>query len=398
MRTGNVHQDASLLRKALLNELNPAEKEAFNQLLKEDRGLNELYLHLQTKGNIEPMLDEYRKYSAKKGYQNFMQHIETEKTKKRRIGMIRWWYSAAAVVVLAVGLSFWWLSRPADMDMATEQMAIISPGDTKGELILPDGNKIDVNKKNLDVNVDGVKVSYHQGVLSYVDKAASKDHLDENAVPDYNKLVIPRGGENTVVLSDGTTVRLNAGSKLTYPVRFVGSERRVLLEGEAYFDVAKDEKHRFVVQTRLGTVSVLGTAFNVNAYNDDENCYTTLVRGTVKFETAGQKEITLKPGEQAITTPNGISKKQVDVEEYIGWVNGTYVFKDKTLGDIMRTFSKWYDISVYYQTPALRDLMYSGNLKRYDTINSFLDALTLTGDIRYKINGKKVLIYEIDEE
>ena len=213
-----------------------------------------------------------------------------------------------------------------------------------------------------------------------------------------NELVIPRGGENTVILADGTTVHLNAGSKLTYPVRFAGKRRIVRLEGEAYFDVAGDENHPFVVQTHLGEITVLGTEFNVNAYADTPVCYTTLVHGKVKFSTLNAETVTLSPGEQAVVFANSSTKRKVDLEEYVGWVDGMYIFNDRPLGDIMKTFERWYDIQVYYETPNLRDITYSGNLKRYGTINSFLDALELTGDLTYKISGRNILIYDKVEE
>ena len=104
--------------------------------------------------------------------------------------------------------------------------------------------------------------------------------------------------------------------------------------------------------------------------------------------------VTLQPGEQAVVSANGTEKRTVDLDEYIGWVNGVYNFKNRSLGEIMETFERWYDIQIYYETPDLRDITYSGSLKRYGTINSFLDALELTGDLTYKISGRKVLIYD----
>ena len=111
------------------------------------------------------------------------------------------------------------------------------------------------------------------------------------------------------------------------------------LEGEAYFDVRKDEEHPFVVRTRFGEVTVLGTAFNINAYNDADACYTTLVYGKVNFSTPDQNTITLAPGEQAVVSSRGIEKRAVDVNEYIGWAQGVYVFNNKRLGDIMKPSS-----------------------------------------------------------
>ena len=145
--------------------------------------------------------------------------------------------------------------------------------------------------------VDGVQVKYKKGVLSYqptVTTQHEEESTEEKPVKS-NELVIPRGGENTVILADGTTVHLNAGSKPTYPVRFAGKRRVVALEGEAYFDVVKDETRPFIVQTHLGEVTVLGTAFNINAYTD-ASVYTTLVHGKVQFSSSSIGTIILSPG------------------------------------------------------------------------------------------------------
>ena len=213
-------------------------------------------------------------------------------------------------------------------------------------------------------------------------------------VLEMNKIVVPPGQRANLTLSDGTNVWLNACSEMTYPASFSEDIRRVSLKGEAYFDVRKDEEHPFVVRTRFGEVTVLGTAFNINAYNDADACYTTLVYGKVNFSTPDQNTITLAPGEQAVASSRGIEKRAVDVNEYIGWAQGVYVFNNKRLGDIMKTFERWYDVHVYYEKESLRDLTYSGDLQRYGTINTFLNALELTGDIYYRINGRNILIYE----
>ena len=202
------------------------------------------------------------------------------------------------------------------------------------------------------------------------------------------------GQRASVVLPDGTKVWLNSHTKLNYKSDYGVKERSVSLSGEAYFEVVQDESHPFVVQTHLGEVMVLGTAFNVNAYTNASVCYTTLVRGKVQFSAPNVGTVTLQPGEQAVVSANGTEKRTVDLDEYIGWVNGVYNFKNRSLGEIMETFERWYDIQVYYETPDLRDITYSGSLKRYGAVNSFLDALELTGDLTYKISGRKVLIYD----
>ncbi|WP_346990363.1 FecR domain-containing protein [Bacteroides caccae] len=393
----NIYQDAALMRKFLLGEANEAERKELEKRLAECPDLKKVYEQLQNSETLKAAFGEYKDYSSKKAYQSFLQKIGRMEKKERKPSISRvWWYAAAAVIVLAVGLSFYMSNFYSAVE---EKRVLIQPGTQQAQLTLPDGSIIDVDKKEVNVVVDGVQVKYKKGVLSYqptVTTQHEEESTEEKPVKS-NELVIPRGGENTVILADGTTVHLNAGSKLTYPVRFAGKRRVVALEGEAYFDVVKDETRPFIVQTHLGEVTVLGTAFNINAYTD-ASVYTTLVHGKVQFSSSSIGTIILSPGEQAVVSANGSEKRMVDLDEYVGWVDGRYVFNNRPLGEIMQTFERWYDIQVYYETPHLRDITYSGSLKRYGTINSFLDALELTGDLTYKISGRNILIYDKVEE
>lgn len=393
----NIYQDAALMRKFLLGEANEAERKELEKRLAECPDLKKVYEQLQNGETLKAAFGEYKDYSSKKAYQSFLQKIGRMEKKERKPSISRvWWYAAAAVIVLAAGLSFYMSNFYSAVE---EKRVLIQPGTQQAQLTLPDGSIIDVDKKEVNVVVDGVQVKYKKGVLSYqptVTTQHEEESTEEKPVKS-NELVIPRGGENTVILADGTTVHLNAGSKLTYPVRFAGKRRVVALEGEAYFDVVKDETRPFIVQTHLGEVTVLGTAFNINAYTD-ASVYTTLVHGKVQFSSSSIGTIILSPGEQAVVSANGSEKRMVDLDEYVGWVGGRYVFNNRPLGEIMQTFERWYDIQVYYETPHLRDITYSGSLKRYGTINSFLDALELTGDLTYKISGRNILIYDKVEE
>lgn len=393
----NVYQDAALIKKVLLGEANEAEQQELEKRLAECPDLQKVYEQLQNGETVKVAFGEYQNYSSKNAYQSFLQKIGQMDPKEQKRRSLRiWWYAAAAVVTLVIALSFYMSNY---ISPEKEGKTLIQPGTQQAQLTLPDGSVIDVHKKEVSVVVDGVQVKYKKGVLSYqptVTTEHEEKDVEEQPVGS-NELTIPRGGENTVILSDGTTVHLNAGSKLTYPVRFAGKRRIVHLEGEAYFDVMADEEHPFVVQTHLGEVTVLGTAFNVNAYADAP-VYTTLVHGKVQFSSPNAEPITLLPGEQVIVSANGSEKRAVNLEEYVGWVDGMYVFNNRPLGEIMKTFERWYDIQVYYEVPHLRDITYSGSLKRYGTINSFLDALELTGDLTYKISGRNILIYDKVEE
>lgn len=395
----NIYNDAALMKKSLLGEASEAEQQELENRLAECPELQQIYEQLQNGETLKTAFGEYQNYSSKKAYRSFLQHIEQGEKKQSKRKILRgWWYAAAAVVVMAIGLSFYLMNDNLSVE---NNKVIIEPGTQQAQLIFPDGSIIDVHEEEVNVIVDGVKVKYEKGILSYEPTVATQQK-EESAVEQpvqSNELVIPRGGENTVVLADGTTVHLNAGSKLTYPVRFAGKRRTVVLQGEAYFEVTKDENRPFVVQTHLGEVTVLGTEFNINAYADANVCYTTLVRGKVSFSASDSGEsVTLLPGEQAVATAVSVEKRAVDLDEYVGWVDGIYTFNNRTLGEIMQTFERWYDIQVYYETPDLRNMTYSGNLKRYGTINSFLDALELTGDLDYKITGRNILIYDKQKE
>lgn len=389
----NIYNDAALMKKALLGEASEVEQQELENRLAECPELQQIYEQLQNGETLKNAFGEYQNYSSKKAYRSFLQHIEQGEKKQSKRKILRgWWYAAAAVVVMAIGLSFYLMNDNLSVE---NNKVIIEPGTQQAQLIFPDGSIIDVHEEEVNVIVDGVKVKYEKGILSYEPTVTTQQKEEVEQPIQSNELVIPRGGENTVVLADGTTVHLNAGSKLTYPVRFAGKRRTVVLQGEAYFEVTKDENRPFVVQTHLGEVTVLGTEFNVNAYADADVCYTTLVRGKVSFSASDSGEsVTLLPGEQAVATAGNVEKRAVDLDEYVGWVDGIYTFNNRTLGEIMQTFERWYDIQVYYETPDLRNMTYSGNLKRYGTINSFLDALELTGDLDYKITGRDILIYD----
>ena len=149
-----------------------------------------------------------------------------------------------------------------------------------------------------------------------------------------------------------------------------------------------------MVSTSRGDIRVLGTTFNVKSYDEEIAMQATLVEGKV-LVAQGQKEMELAPGEQGTVTNAGImAKRAVDVDEFVGWRKGIYVFKKQPLEDIMRDLSRWYGVSVFFQNEGLKQVSFTGNLKRYDNINEFLDVLQRTGDVKYRINNNTVIIYE----
>lgn len=385
MKKKNIYDDASLIKKSLIKDLSDKEQKELNQLL-DDQSLQDVYKELSDRGYLKKQFMEYEKYSSQKAYREFKER----RGHSGRIRIVRWVAVVAAVWVLALGVTLWMTfgkkENVAPLPVASK---IIPAGEKKATLTLADGTEVHVEEITAQVLQEkGMNIEYRNGEIVY--------HKSEEKTTEvvYNKLEVPRGGECMIKLDDGTKVWVNAETKLKYPVAFVGDRREVVLEGEAFFDVAKNEKP-FIVKTSFGDVRVLGTAFGISAYASEPESYTTLVRGKVSVEREGIKPVVILPGEQVVTFKDGkMIKQEVDVEEFVGWKDGIYVFKEKSLGEIMKTLERWYNISVDFQDKSLVDLPFTGNLKRYDDINVFFDALTRTGDMKYRVEGNQVILFK----
>ena len=373
MKKKNIYDDASLIKKSLIKDLSDKEQKELDQLL-DDQSLQDVYKELSDRGYLKKQFMEYEKYSSQKAYREFKER----RGHSGRIRIVRWVAVVAAMWVLALGVTLWMTfgkkENVAPLPVASK---IIPAGEKKATLTLADGTEVHVEEITARVLQEkGMNIEYRNGEIVY------------------HKLEVPRGGECMIKLDDGTKVWVNAETKLKYPVVFVGDRREVVLEGEAFFDVAKNEKP-FIVKTSFGDVRVLGTAFGISAYASEPESYTTLVRGKVSVEREGIKPVVILPGEQVVTFKDGkMIKQEVDVEEFVGWKDGIYVFKEKSLGEIMKTLERWYNISVDFQDKSLVDLPFTGNLKRYDDINVFFDALTRTGDMKYRVKGNQVILYK----
>ena len=385
MKNKNIYDDASLIKKSLIKDLSDKEQKELDQLL-DDQSLQDVYKELSARGYLKKQFMEYEKYSSQKAYREFKER----RGHSGRIRIVRWVAVVAAVWVLALGVTLWMTfgkkENVAPLPVASK---IIPAGEKKATLTLADGTEVHVEEITAQILQEkGMNIEYRNGEIVY--------HKSEEKTTEvvYNKLEVPRGGECMIKLDDGTKVWVNAETKLKYPVAFVGDRREVVLEGEAFFDVAKNEKP-FIVKTSFGDVRVLGTAFGISAYASESESYTTLVRGKVSVEREGGEPVVILPGEQVVTSKDGkMIKQQVDVEEFVGWKDGIYVFKEKSLGEIMKALERWYNISVDFQEKSLVDLPFTGNLKRYDDINVFFDALTRTGDMKYRVEGNQVILFK----
>jgi len=324
----------------------------------------------------------------------------------------RGWIKAAASVILLISMgAFFLLSNKFSKQEVAKTTPVgpkvndLAPGSNKAILTLADGSTIvlDNASDGMITEQGNIKVQkLGNGLLAYT---INGKQVTENDEAFYNTISTPRGGQYQVTLADGSKVWLNAASSIRFPVVFIGQERKVEVTGEAYFEVAtsvkKGNKLPFIVKLNSAnkgqsTIEVLGTHFNVNAYEDEALLKTTLLEGKVKVlapENYGnQSSAILLPGQQAGITKN---KKisvidNADTEEAVAWKNGRFQFKSADLNSILRQISRWYDVDIIYKDNV--DLHFTGQLTRNDNASKVFEKLKLTGEVNFTIDGKNIIV------
>lgn len=318
---------------------------------------------------------------ARNDYISFQKRL----LRRRRIRILNRW---AAFLVLLLGLACYFLfPRLAGppLDLVPND---IRPGKQEAVLVLSTGEKVALASTHKELKEqDGTAIRIDtSGKISY----ASTAPKEEKAV--YNALSIPRGGEYSMVLADGTKVWLNSATELKYPVNFVGKERVVYLKGEAYFDVHKNPACPFIVVAGELKVEVLGTEFNVNTRREDE-VETVLVRGEVQIVTP-ESQIRLLPEHKAVYSRKAgkVSVEKVDLSPYIGWKEGYFIFYREPLENIMEQLSLWYDVDVFYQNPEVKTILLSGEMERSEDIRNLLYFFEKTSNVKFSVKGKTITI------
>lgn len=321
--------------------------------------------------------------------------VDTEKAWRRIAGrsrirkrtVMRYWTVAASVVLLA-GIAFTLLRRPQPGREAPLAVAVC-PGGTKAQLILPSGERIQLGEgKTQKIAEKGVVIAGDTAALRY-----EKDRAGHAVSAIYHELVIPRGGEYCLQLADGTVVWLNSESRLKFPVLFEGGKREVFLEGEAYFEVEASRQCPFIVRTPVAEVNVLGTGFNVMAYENDLSVQVTLVHGAVGIRTAaGQK--TIRPDEQFVfdKTTGEQTVRRVKVGDFVGWKEGILSFDGMSLEELSQKLSRWYDVEFFFTAESLKQLKFSGAFRKYNNIRYVLGLIGATTDVELVLKGRTVTV------
>lgn len=311
--------------------------------------------------------------------------------RKKRLRFIR--YAAAAVLLIITGIGAYRYLKPSAKNNTLVQAARkdIAPGSNKAVLTLSNGNRIVLNNaQNGNLAQQGSTAVHKKdsGLVAYQVTAGNPQPADTPV--DFNTISTPRGGQYQVILPDGTKAWLNAASSIRFPVMFKGTTRNVETTGEVYFEVAKDKRKPFIVATAGQTVTVLGTHFNIMAYQDENSVVTTLLEGSVNVARGDQSK-TLKPGEQAIVD-QGIKITTADTEDAIAWKNGLTAFTDADLKTIMRKASRWYDIDIEYRG-QINERTFTGAISRKSNLSALLKILALNR-IQSSVNGNKLIVWQ----
>lgn len=298
--------------------------------------------------------------------------------------------AAAIIGLIATGSYFMFFNKlpTATTEVAASNPAEIkAPSSTNAVITLSNGEQI-----MLDNAANGQLTS--QGNVTIKKMADGQiAYIGTSGELIYNTLTNPRGSQVvSLTLADGSKAFLNAGSSLKYPVAFTGNSREVELTGEGYFEIAKDTKKKFIVSAGGSITEVLGTHFNVNAYNDDNGTRITLLEGSVKILRSAQddKAVVLKPGQQGQITNIINVVNNADVEQVMSWKNGWFEFDQTDLNTIMRQVSRWYDVDVVYQGKQTAE-KFGGRISKNLPLSSVLQMLESNG-VAFRLEGKKLIV------
>lgn len=392
-----------LLERYTTNAFNTSELEELLNYFNSSDGLNELDEEVQELFE-QFQVDEKIDVDSEKLFQNLIANPDFYE-KHRRTKVWKWVISTAAVVVLAIG-AFLYSSQLKTEDSSAGSQIVLKQikGSSNTEqkyavLKLADGREINLDDSDAGLLVSDVnfQIMLKGTQLQYI----TDEEVNKSGKIAMNSISIPKGKQYQVCLPDGSKIWLNAMTTITYPVQFASGSREVLIEGEAYFEVKHAENWPFIVQANDQMVEVLGTHFNISAYDDDEETKTSLVEGSVRvslpnsLNTSDINTTVLTPGHQSVIAKNGKSIKveEVDTEEVVSWRNNLFVFSNEPIRDVMRKVSRWYDVQIVVDDAVGRERI-GGTIPRFENIEEVMGALKATSLLDYRMKGGKVIITE----
>ncbi|WP_065218180.1 MULTISPECIES: FecR family protein [Butyricimonas] len=317
--------------------------------------------------------------------------IRENKMRTRR-GLRKWYAMVGAACLVGIVLAgFFFLNNGKDKPDTLVENKPERMMNEKVMLVLSDGKTIGLAHQGTDsIYIGQATIIKKDAQLTYERK---QDTLGAHVEEERNRIITTVGGDYFFILSDGTKVWLNAESELDFPVDFIGEERVVKLKGEAYFEVEPDAAHPFIVETKEVRTRVLGTSFNIKAYDNEESVYTTLLTGKVEVSAVNENEsVILTSGMQCEWEKDEhvMEMKKVDAEKYVAWKQGQFMFDNENITVVTRVLERWYGLKFIYNEGCSRKHTFSGCLSKDDSLESILETLTYTGGPRF-IMGKNVV-------
>ncbi|WP_316802956.1 FecR family protein [Pedobacter nototheniae] len=375
-------QTAALILKFLKNELHESEKQEFEQWRAAHPDHEALVESFRNTKAVQEEINYFNSVNVNAGWETLTAKIAATPAKPFKWNkFLR--YSAAAILLLSVGVGIYTYTVKNNQEIkiaGLEQVYDIMPGHSKATLSMSDGSSVNLTAATMQINgKDGSNINAKSGVLAF---------KNGNQQKGYNQLKTPKAGEYKMILPDGTKVWLNAASTLTFPGSFNQNERRVELNGEAYFEVAHNKALPFIVSFNQTEVEVLGTHFNINSY--DKVSKTTLLEGAVKIR-EGKHQTILKPGEEANITDNRFEIVKVDTYKSIAWKEGIFYFNNDDLASILDQVARWYDVKIQYKGNT-SSKKYSGNIRRQATLNQVLEMLNAVSGASFSLSERTVTV------
>ena len=389
-KENNIFQLARIIAASLRGKANDEEQRTLREWLSVSTRNKKIYDGFKDGKRLEQKIVESRQINWEKDYQQFITKRQRTRKNRRIKTIIRY----AAILTLPLVAAGIFLLQKNDRQAIVSISEVIKPGEHKAVLITGGGERITLSDSTLSPiqEQNGMIVNVMNNKVFYT---LPEDSLCTQESPIFNTLQIPRGGEYFLTLADGTEVWLNAETEIRYPVQFTGNKRVVYLDGEAYFTVAPDKKKPFTVVSTHASVSVLGTQFNFRAYPDEQDVQTTLVSGSVIMQSEKYKQqIKLVPGEQGVLEkrPANLTKQEVNTYLYTAWKDGRFAFRDARLEDLFNILARWYDLSVFYQSPEAKDIRFTGDLNKTDDFKSILKIIEQNERVTFTVSQRTVFI------
>ena len=379
----NPFEFAKRLHRYLSGEASAEEREEVERQLAADLEMAALATELQDKKRISAELQVMASFDTERA----LKDVQSRRHILRHRG---WWWSVAALVAAGVGTWLLWVRQP-------EQPLRVAQVEEPAKVVTLEvaGGMCYALDTLSSLRLAQAEVSNGDGVMTWQGRHEERGTaaVAETA---YNKVRVPYGSTYSLVLPDGTKVFLNSGTVFEFPSQFAGTERRVRVSGEAYYEVARDEHLPFIVEAGGMQVRVLGTVFNVKAYADEPAVYTTLVSGRVAVRSDGGRELHLQPGELATYSRENktLAVAPADVEVETAWKNGMFYFKQLPLEEILRIVARWYDLDVFYGNAEVGEWRFNGKMPMYSSVEDVLKKFEYAGEVRFELQGRTLTVYK----